>query len=671
VRSSAGRLLGATAQVSFPLSALLAVLVVTAASLVAAAVAARRIFVSPVGQLLRRGTDAATSRVGLLLADVGIVAVAVAAVVEIASTGTSAAERTNPLSAVAAIMIGAAIGVLVVRALPVIGRAALRATRESPRLASYLAVRQIVRRPAGARVIVLVGAAIALATFSMIGWSVAATNRDVRAQGEAGAHEVLYVQPDSRTANVKADVDAADPSGHAMAAAVVRVARGTPLLAVDTARFADVAAWAKGNARPPLHTIMSSLQPVLSPPVDVPGDELRIVADTTRLPAHGTVRASVDLTGADHATVTRTLGLLHVGEQTFRVAVAPSCSQPCRLTSLRISAHASVRTSADRIDTTLTASSSTSGSAGGRPVVGFGDPSRWRADDAGQARLSTADGGGLALRLVPDSLGSWPSLSTRDTPQTIPAVVASGTASTYSGSQILDVSSFGLDAEPLSLNGIVTALSLPILDRTGVLIDLDTAVHAMQAGPSGQTQYLVFVTSGAPHDLVARLHAHGLTVTRTVTAASIRDRLDHTGPALADGLFLVAAGAATLLAIGATVLGGVVTARRRAYEVAALEAVGVARRTLRAATVVEQIVLLLAGLVVGVLAGVIGARLALPSMPVFVDESVGPPITRATPVGLLALLVAIAVAGFVVTAVLIAGVVSRQATASRLREAQT
>ena len=71
VRTLAGRLVGSSAAVAFPTSALVVVLVVTAASLVAAAVAARRIFRSPIGQLLRRGTDAAASPVGLLLADVG------------------------------------------------------------------------------------------------------------------------------------------------------------------------------------------------------------------------------------------------------------------------------------------------------------------------------------------------------------------------------------------------------------------------------------------------------------------------------------------------------------------------------------------------------------------------------------------------------------------------
>jgi putative ABC transport system permease protein len=676
IKSVAGGLLGTAAGVTFPLSALVVVLVVTAASLVAAAVAARRIFLSPVGQLLRRGTDAAGSRVGLLLVDVGTLALAAAAVLEIGSTGTDDAGRTNPLSAVAAIMLGAGIGVLVVRALPVLGRAVVRATRESPRLASYLAVRQIVRRPAGARVIVLVGVAVALATFAVIGWSVASTNRDVRAAGQAGAHTVFYVRPTSPTVDVRAAVDAADPSGNSMAAAVVQVARGTPLLAVDTARFAGVAAWAAHNDPQPLHTLLSTLRAAAAPSVVVPGPVLRVATDTTALPARSVVTVSAAFTGADHVGVSRTLGTLHVGRQSLRTTLSPMCTAPCRITQLSVRARPAGKggtaSATAEIDTTLTATGARSGTGGAsRPTLGFGDPLRWRPDDTGLARLTAGDGGGLGLQLRPDSSGSWPTVFSRDTPSSIPAVVSSGTASTYTGNSIRDVTSFGLDSAPLSLNGFSTALSLPVLDRTGVLIDLHTAVLEMRAGLSAQAQYAVFASASAPGDLARRLHTHGLVVTRTVTAASYRNQLDHTGPALADGLFLVAAGAATLLAIGATVLGGVVTARRRAYELAALEAAGVARRTLRTATVVEQVVLLLSGLLVGVVAGVIGARLALPSMPMFVDQSIGPPITRAIPLALLGEFVIAAVLVFVLTAGVIAGVVSRQATASRLREAQT
>jgi hypothetical protein len=148
-------------------------------------------------------------------------------------------------------------------------------------------------------------------------------------------------------------------------------------------------------------------------------------------------------------------------------------------------------------------------------VPGFDEPARWRADGTGLARLTPSEDGGLTVQLRPDGTGSWPTLLSRDTPAGIPAVIASGTATTDGGNSIHDVTSFGLDSAPVSLDGFTTAVSLPMLDRTGVLVDLDTAVLAMRAGLTSQTQYAVFASSAAPADLAARLRAHGLTVTRT------------------------------------------------------------------------------------------------------------------------------------------------------------
>jgi putative ABC transport system permease protein len=146
--------------------------------------------------------------------------------------------------------------------------------------------------------------------------------------------------------------------------------------------------------------------------------------------------------------------------------------------------------------------------------------------------------------------------------------------------------------------------------------------------------------------------------------------LDRTGPALADSLFPAAAAAAVLLAVGATVLGGVITARRRGYELAALQVIGVAPRTLRRSTAAEQGLVLGVGLVIGLAAGIGGSLLALPSTPFFVSEATGPPRDNSLPWLLLLVLVAALVVLFALTSVVMARFVARQATPGRLREAQ-
>jgi putative ABC transport system permease protein len=287
VKLVAGHLLGPGTDVAFPIVAVEVVIAATAASAVAAAIAARRIIVSPVGQLLRRGGDPVGSSLGLALTDAATIALAAAGVVELAATGATDSGRTNPLSAVAAIMLGAAIGVIVVRLLPVLGRTLVRSTRESSRLATFLAVRQIVRRPAGARVIVLVGVALALATFAIVNWSVAASNRQQRALTDAGADTVLLVHADRAVTDLRTVVDRADPDGHSMAAAVVRVDRSTPLLAVDTARFSGVAAWPDHNSSSDLTAVLAGLVPSTRPSIALPQPELRLDVDATKLPGTG------------------------------------------------------------------------------------------------------------------------------------------------------------------------------------------------------------------------------------------------------------------------------------------------------------------------------------------------------------------------------------------------
>jgi predicted lysophospholipase L1 biosynthesis ABC-type transport system permease subunit len=161
-----------------------------------------------------------------------------------------------------------------------------------------------------------------------------------------------------------------------------------------------------------------------------------------------------------------------------------------------------------------------------------------------------------------------------------------------------------------------------------------------------------------------------VTVTSEVHASTFRTRLDHTGPAFADELDLIAAITAVLLAIGAALLAGITTARRRGYEVAALEAAGVPARVLHRSLTVEQALLLAIGVVVGVGAGLIGSVVALPSTPFFITEDVGPPTVHTVPWGLVGILVGSLVVLCALTCVTVSWLVARQATPARFREAQ-
>jgi ABC-type antimicrobial peptide transport system permease subunit len=98
------------------------------------------------------------------------------------------------------------------------------------------------------------------------------------------------------------------------------------------------------------------------------------------------------------------------------------------------------------------------------------------------------------------------------------------------------------------------------------------------------------------------------------------------GPALAILLFLAGACLGALLAAGGAMLNLHLSGRRRTYELAAMTAIGVRRRTLLASLYAEQGLLLVFGIGVGVVAGLVGAVLALPSVPEFADQPSAPPM---------------------------------------------
>jgi hypothetical protein len=667
-----GHLLGRPVDVTFPTSAVEVAALAAAGGILATIVAARKIVVSPVAALLRRGGDSSGSSLGLALADAAAVTLALAGLVQLIAGGVLDSGHADPLSALAPTLIAVAAAVIVLRLLPYLGRAAVTSTRDSRRLAAFLAVRQIVRRPAGARVLLLVAVSIALATFAVTNWSVARSNREARALNQAGASTVLEVTPAAGIHDLRAAVDQADPSGQSMAAAVVR-GPATSMLAVDTKRFADVAAWSSDYSPLSLHDTLAALTPTRPPAVSFTGDDLRFTVTMTRSPPRP-VTLSVGVTGVDHFKHNYDVAVVHHGTGTYTQDVRPSCATTCRITSFALTPKQDLLADATHGSNVPRVVATVAAAAGHgplwQPVTGFSEPRRWRDD--GQAIANVRAGSGsLRLELEQSSPGGpWATILAEDVPAHLPAILASGTFGAYPGDSVHDVSVEGLDTGTQPIDGVAESVTLPELDRFGVMVDLGLAQQAMAAGPGFQTDYQIWLSPSAPKDLAARLARLGITVTKTIKSATYRAALDHTGPAFADGLFLVAAVAATLLAIGATVLGGVIAARRRAYELAALEAVGVAPRTLRRATAIEQGILLAAGLFVGLAAGIGGSMLALPTTPFFVDETIGPPTQHDLPIGLLAALVAGLAAVFLLTCFGVARLVLRQATAGRLREAQ-
>jgi putative ABC transport system permease protein len=677
VRLVSPRLLAPDAVVAFPRSAVLVAVLATAAALLATIVAARRIVRSPVADLLRRGTDGTVPSTGLAVADAMAVTIAIAGLIELAVGGVLTAGKADPLSVLAPVLLAIAVAIVGLRLLPYAGRAVLGWTQESRHIVVFLAVRQIVRRAAGTRLVLLISIALALATFAVSNWSVARSNREIRALNQAGAARVLTVVANPGV-DLRTAVDKADPGGHdAMAAMTVRLGN-TPLLALDATRMAGVAAWRPDYSTSSERQVIDWLHPRTAVPVIVKGQELRVEIALTATATRGEpVRGSVTLSDDQHRRSTLDLGTLRPGRAAYRASLSPDCARGCRVTGLQAApadtpfVQGEIAKVRPQVDVTISSIEVADAATGPwrRVDAGLTEPARWRIEQDSSG-VSSSDGS-LAVSFLPDvGHNQWPVLVPADVGDHVPAVLASETVDLYPGKAQANASASGLDGNAIVLDGSLHSVTLPQLDRVGAMVDLTMAERAMTDVAIGSARSQVWLSKSAPDGLTRRLEQQGLRIVETDDYRRHLIKLDHTGPAFADSLFVVAAGAATVLAIGATVLGGLVTARRRSYELAALEAVGVSPRSLRRATAAEQGLLLAVGLVLGVLAGIGGAVLALPSTPFFVETDVGPPVEYGLPRTTLAVLVAAIVVILAITCLAMARLIEGQATASRLREAQ-
>jgi putative ABC transport system permease protein len=180
----------------------------------------------------------------------------------------------------------------------------------------------------------------------------------------------------------------------------------------------------------------------------------------------------------------------------------------------------------------------------------------------------------------------------------------------------------------------------------------------------------VWVAPGAAPRVTAALAAAGLRVAETETTAQRRQELDRQGVAVGLRLYLVASAAGlalVLAAVAAVLLAG---ASRRGWEVSVLRVLGTRRRAVAAAAALEHGVLLGAGAVVGLVAGVAAAWLSLPALVVATTSPGDVPVTTAPAWGGLALFAAGVVVAVGAVALAAALATVRAARPARLREAQ-
>jgi putative ABC transport system permease protein len=647
------------------------------AALVATAAGSRRLLARAV-----RATPVRSSRVGAALALAGeafVIALALAAVVQVSAAGIGNRAKSQPLAAFAPGLIALAAGVIAARIVPLGCRALAAATQYSPRVGLSLGLQRVARQSGVIRQAVIVAIAVSLACFATAGFFIDKTNRSDQAAFLVGANRVLTVSVPP-TVNFEKAVRQADPSGKAMAVQVLSNPQGT-LLAVDATRFAQTAAWLQQPGARTSRAVARFLSPPVAPDVVVQGSDVDITADlrATVTPAPSLVLGLFNEQYGSSVSVT--VGPLSSGRHRYVTSLQGYCTSACRLQSITASwaGPQSSGNSATQmtIPVEIEAISQRSGAgASFVPVAtGLAHKGWWRVTQSAPDAASslTASSSGLAVRFAYVLGEAPPSVAPADVPASLPAVVTNIVASVQqsgpTGSTQYSVIDFG--GSPLAINGAIQVAAIPSVGTNAVMVDLAGALRN-ESLPDDTSTKQVWLSAGAGSTsaLVVRLRRDGIKVTSVETSASMELAFQKDGPTLAFGLFLLVGAFSSLLATGSMLFAIAAATRQRAIEAVVLRSVGVPRRTLAGAMAAELGIVCATGLVAGTLAGVVAARFSLPSVPEFTGLASGPTLLFNLPIGWLALVVATTAVLLSLASAISIALVAAASTPDKLRISQ-
>ncbi|MCW2642061.1 MAG: hypothetical protein JWP76_4367 [Dactylosporangium sp.] len=644
---------GSHAQVRWPAFAAAGVALLGAA--VAAALAGLGTVRRPVLALLRRVPERTRWRAGVAEG----VAVALAA----ASGVAAVSDRSAPLALLAPPLLAVVAGVATARVLAIWARLRLRGANRRGRLATLLSSAQLSRRPAGQRLVVVITVAVALLSFSATAWDVAAQARRDHAADALGASRVYTVTADRPDA-LAAAVAHADPGGHSMA--VVRTSQrygdgAVELLGVQAVHLPDVAVW-RGHDRSEVTALARRLRPQVAAALPLTGDLAVSVA--VDAPPARPVRLSAVVAASGGPSRVVALGTLVRGAHEYRAALPASCGRGCRLTGFAL---ARMVPGPEPMAVAMSLRRVRTGTAD--VPAAFDAAGRWRAGQhpaqtqvtvhAGPALdvdVSSADPGDVLIRYV-------------DSPEVLPAVLAG--VAPADDPRASEFRFPGLAEQPLAFGVAARSGGLPRVGGHGLLFDLDYAVRAAERdsglADNSTLRYEVWASDDAPGDLATRLGAAGVQVARTETMTGYLEQLGRRAPALGLWLYLLAGAAAIGLAVGVVALTAYVGVRGRLYEMAALRMSGVRAGVLRRAVLREYGLLLGPPLLVGFLAGVAGAVVMLPGVPLVTVGVTSPAISYRLGVGVLPVAIVVSALGFAVAVAMVLRLL-RRATPDRLRE---
>ena len=365
--------------------------------LVAAAAASAAVFRRPALEQWRRTTRSAPRR-GVVI-EVAVVVLAVAGIVQLRFSGALGGTTANGIAVLAPMLLLLAGALVASRLVVLLARLGFGPTRATGAVATFVGLRQLVRRPAGRRTFGVLVVAVALAVYALSSTAVTAQNREERALTDVGAPTVLHIRTDPRTEQRIHSVDRTGRTVTAVAEVPIDVATASgpfdagpssaspSMLVVDPSEFGSVAYWRRDFGSSSLTRL---LEPLTAAPPRTPqvlGTSIAMVV--TARTASRDIALAVDLVDRRGAPITATFGRLRNGTATYTAAVA-GCADGCDLRRIyvtRPSGELSLLTARFTVQDLQVLDHGTGqpGAAGrdGGPLVRAEPPSAWTGDAGG------------------------------------------------------------------------------------------------------------------------------------------------------------------------------------------------------------------------------------------------------------------------------------------------
>ncbi|MGH7697657.1 MAG: hypothetical protein ACRENV_03150, partial [Candidatus Dormibacteria bacterium] len=560
----------------------------------------------------------------LLVMDAMALALTVAGLTELLSSAALRAGRSDPIALLAPGLLAVAAAVLGVRVFPWLGGRLLGRRGPTASVSLSLALRQLLRRRRLLRQMVALTVAFALTGFAVNVWAVAAANRTLRADFAVGAARVLRAQVPPSVMLLYA-VRHADPSGRYAMAAMEMRGPGEQLLAVDASRLLAVAYWPASLSRESRGAIVRWLLSRTDPAMILTGNQVRIRADLSGVAASAPI-LQFGLEDGGNFPAVADFGQLREGEHTYKAVLPPDCRGGCLVTQLvPYWSPSPGGPQQARYALTLSSIQVRRGGSWHGLLPPYRSASYW-APSSSAVRVART-GSAITFGFSDSSSQlTAPYVDPGPPPTVVPAVV---TASSQVGNPgAAGITDF--DGSELLAQTRVVVHALPNLGQYGFLIDLAVATESEVSQPQAASDY-VWLAAATPPRVLHSLRAQGIRVLGSATPGPRLANYDRSGLALAYRFMLVAAAGAAALALLGLLVALAMAARGRQAELTSLVVAGLGRPTLVRALAWEQLLLVLPALVLGLVAGEVGAVLSLRSLPMYSGGGGAPPLELALP----------------------------------------